>query len=113
MVVRSDDFVVACVTDWIAPLAGQTDILYKLQIPIVGDPCGETAYRLESQLRPVYSTNVFNQVRDAPWLGLHFSGIEANSEGLIRFIMNPTLRKRYPEDHAFGKKWLERGREVE
>jgi len=27
--------------------------------------------------------------------------------------MNPTLRRRYPEDDEFGKKWLEEGRGIE
>lgn len=72
-----------------------------------------SAHRLETQLRPAYSKNAFNQVRGAPWLGLHFSGIEANSEGLMRFVMNPTLRQRYPDDNEFGKKWLEEGRKIE
>ena len=100
-----------------------------------GDPCGEIgrfyilptphvnisgtklikipAHRLESHLRPVYSGRAFDQVRDVPWLRLHFSGVETNSEGLMRFVMNPTLRQRYPEDDEFGKKWLEEGRGME
>jgi hypothetical protein len=71
------------------------------------------AYRLETQLRPAYSKDAFDQVRDVPWLGLHFSGVETNSEGLMRFVMNPILRRRYPEDDEFGKKWLEEGRRIE
>jgi hypothetical protein len=44
---------------------------------------------------------------------MHFSGTETNSEGLMRLIMNPTLRQRYPEDDEFGKKWLKEGRKIE
>jgi len=71
------------------------------------------AYRLETQLRPAYSKSAFDQVRDVSWLGLYFSGIETNSEGLMRFVMNPTLRQRYPDDDEFGKKLLEEGRRIE
>lgn len=72
------------------------------------------AYRLEIQLRPVYSKSAFDQVRDAPWLGLHFSGIETSSDqGLMRFIMNPYLRRRFPDDDEYGKKWLEENRKME
>lgn len=103
-----------------------------------GDPCGEIgkfqtsphhrrecpertlkhnenfpAYRLETQLRPVYSKNGFDQVRSANWLGLHFSGIETNSEGLMRFVMNPYLRRRFPDDDEFGKQWLKEGRRLQ
>ena len=68
---------------------------------------------METQLRPAYSKNAFDQVRDAPWRGLNFSGIETNSEGCMRCVMNPTLRRRYPDDEEFGKKWLEEGRRIE
>jgi len=78
-----------------------------------GDPRGEMAYRLESQLRPVYSVKVFDQVRDVPWLGLYFSGVETSSDGLMRFVMNPALRQHYPEDDEFGKRWLTEGRRIE
>jgi hypothetical protein len=44
---------------------------------------------------------------------MHFSGTETNGEGLMRLIMNPTLRQRYPEDDEFGKKWLKEGRKIE
>jgi len=109
----SDEFTAACIIDWVTPLTGQNDILYKLRIPIEGDPCGEIAYRLETQLRPVYSKNTFDRVRDVFWLGLHFSGIETNSEGLMRFVMNPYLRRRFPDDDDYGKRWLEEGRKIE
>jgi len=60
MVVTSDELTAACVIDWVVsspalrltrtllispdyqiPLAGQTDVLYRLRVPIEGDPCGE------------------------------------------------------------------------
>ena len=94
-----------------------------------GDPCGEigkdpptrpvqnfhrfTAYRLESQLRPIYSKNVFERVRAVSWLGLYFSGTEWNDEGLMRFVMNPGLRRRFPDDDECGRKWIEEGRKIE
>ena len=71
------------------------------------------ARRLETQLRPACSKNQSDQVRGAPWRGLYFSGTETNSEGLMRCVMNLTLRRRYPDDEEFGKKWLEAGRRIE
>jgi len=71
------------------------------------------AHRLETQLRPACSKNQFDRVRGAPWRGLYFSGIETNSEGLMRCVMNPTFRRRYPDDEEFGKKWLEEGWRIE
>jgi hypothetical protein len=31
----------------------------------------------------------------------------------MRFVMNPTLRQRYPEDDEFGKDWLEQDKKLE
>ena len=72
-----------------------------------------SGYQFESELHPANSKRAFDQIRKAPWLGMHFSGTETNSEGLMRLIMNPTLRQRYPEDDEFGRKWLEEGRKIE
>jgi hypothetical protein len=53
--------------------------------------------------------STFDRVREASWLGLYFSGIETNGEGLLRFVMNPDLRRRFPDDDEYGKRWLEKG----
>ena len=77
------------------------------------DKTESIAYRLETQLHPIYSRGVFEKVRAGSWLGLYFSGTEWSGEGLMRFVANPGLRRRYPDDDEYGRKWLEEGRKIE